>query len=121
VQLAFLDDDIEREQVLTVVDLPTGRSIAHDYPLADRADAQSRKRRVLGQMLAEFVERAPYSTTRNVGLCQRPRGAQHDQVLEGEPVLTPRTARRCYETAVDESLDFASRQAEDPLDVLHAV
>ena len=72
VEFAVLDDDVEREHVLAVVDLPARRTVAHDHSLADRADAQARQRRRLGQVLAQLVERATHPAARDLGLRRAP-------------------------------------------------
>ena len=54
-------------------------------------------------------------------LQQGARGAQHDQVLEGEAVLAPRPALGADETGADQAAGGGRRELQDPLDVPHAV
>src|SRR5262249_25716945 len=72
-------------------------------------------------MPPQIVERKADATTRHLRLDERTRRAQHDEILKREPVFTPRAARRFHEADLDEPANRPTGQAQDSLDVLHAV
>ena len=112
---------LEREQVLPRLRLPAAAAFLHHDAIGDRADGQARQRHRLGQVAAQLAHRARDALRRNVGLDQRLRGAQHDQVLEREAPRVARAARGRDEAGVDQRADRAARQAQQLLDVAHAV
>jgi hypothetical protein len=73
------------------------------------------------QPLLELADRARDAPCRNVRVDQRLRSAQHDEVLEREAPCASRAARRRHEACVDQRADGAARQAQQALDIVHAV
>src|SRR5262245_39332857 len=120
-QLAGVDGHIEAEHVLAVIDLPQARAFTYHDVIAHRLDADARERHLVGKVAAQILERALDALLRDLRLHERPRRAQHDEVLEGKLVLATRSARRFHEAAVDQPLYGAARQLQDSLDVPHAV
>ena len=93
----FSTAHVEPEHVLPVVHLKLTVAVAHDHAIADRADAQAGQRHAFRQMLAQVFERAANAPARDLRLNERARGAQHDEVLEGETIFAARAARRLHE------------------------
>src|SRR5262245_52754074 len=106
---------LEPEQVLAVLGLPVSLSVADHDSVAYRADAQPRQRHRLRQVTAQIFEGAVNPLAWNLRLDERARGAQHNEVPEGEAVFAPRAALRLYESRIDEATDRAARQAKNPL------
>src|SRR4030095_2235770 len=116
-----IDSHIKSEDVLPILDLAQALAFAHHDPIADRSDADARERQRLREITAQILERTSYARLWNLRLRERARGAQHDQVLEGELVLAARAARRFDEAAVDQPLNGTARQLQDTFHVPHAV
>ena len=111
----------EREQVLPGVRLPAARAFLDDDAVAHGAYAQPGQRHRVGQMAAQLLDRAGDPLARHVGVGERLRRAQDDQVLEREQPGVARTARGRYEAGLDERADRAARQSKELLDVAHTV
>ena len=79
------------------------------------------QRHGVGQMAAQLLHRARDPPARHVGRGERLGGAQHDQILEREQPGIARPARGRDESGVDQRADRAARQAQQLLDVAHAV
>ena len=112
---------VEAQQVLAGFRLPAAAAFAHDDAVGHGADVESGQRHRVGQMAAQLAHRAHDPARRHVGVGQRLRGAQHDQVLEGEPPRAARSARGRDEAGGDQRSDRAARQAQQLLDVPDAV
>jgi hypothetical protein len=72
-------------------------------------------------MLAKPLQRAGDPARRHVRCIQRARGAQHDQILEGEQILAARTPRRRYEAGLDETAYRAARHLQHAFYIAYAV
>src|SRR5215831_14863385 len=72
-------------------------------------------------MAAQLLERAVDAPRGDVRLSQRLRGAQDDQVAEGEEPRLPRPPLGLDEPGVDQALDGAAGEVKQALDVVDAV
>src|SRR5512134_761114 len=70
-------------------------------------------------MAAQLAQRGRDAPRRNLRRGERLRGAQDDQIPEGEEVGLSRTALRRDETRADKAMNGSARQAQELLDLPH--
>jgi hypothetical protein len=108
-------------QVLPGLGLPAAGAFLDDHAVAHRAYAQSGQRHRIGKVAAQLLDGAGDPLARHVGIRQRLRRAQNDQILKRELPGIARTARGSDEPGLDERANRAARESKELLDVAHAV
>ena len=115
--LGLLGLDLEPQHVLPVLRLPLRVAFADDDLVPDRLDPKPRQRHPGRDLRTQPPQRPQNSRAWDLGLHQRLRRAQHDEVLEREAVFAARTPRRGHESRADQSANDGARQSKQPGDV----
>src|SRR5262249_14188310 len=112
---------LEVEDVLARLRLPAPGSVLHHHAVAQRLDRQAREGHRGREVALQLLQRPGEGPRRNLGVGERLRGAQHDQILEREPPGLARASHGRDEAGVDQALDGAAGEVKQALDVADAV
>ena len=93
---------IEIEQQLAGIHFPLAVAVVHDHVRAQRAHPQPAHRHGVRQQRAQPLQRTQDAARRDVGSMKAARGAQHDDVLEGEAILAIARPLRCHDPFLHE-------------------